>query len=230
MNWLELKAIHLSLVEFLPLLQGQAVLLMTDNTTAVSCLRRQGTLRSEPLMSLTRDILELALAHSVTLVPRHLPGRLNVLADQGSRTDPVSTEWSLDGGTFDWLCTKAGPFQVDLFATRFNCRLPVFVSPFPDPQASGVNALSIHWDLWDNIYMFPPTPILPEVVARLQDYRGGGVLVAPSHAQSSWYPLLLARARDHFPLPPTICLSQTTALGPVSHPNPFLFALHAWIL
>ena len=56
-NWLELKAV-LSLEHFLPRVRGQNVLLMTDNTTVVSCLRRQGSLRSDPLMSLTMEILE----------------------------------------------------------------------------------------------------------------------------------------------------------------------------
>ncbi|CAL4240633.1 unnamed protein product, partial [Meganyctiphanes norvegica] len=111
-NWLELEAIYLSLVEFLQLLKGQDVLIMTDNTTAVSCLRHQGSLRSGPLMSLTITILEFCLLHSITLVPKHLPGGLNVLADRGSRSDPITTEWSLDKETFGWLSSLAGPFQV----------------------------------------------------------------------------------------------------------------------
>ncbi|CAL4063487.1 unnamed protein product, partial [Meganyctiphanes norvegica] len=41
-NWLELMAVKNSLQEFVLLLQGQCVLLMSDNTTSVACLRRQG--------------------------------------------------------------------------------------------------------------------------------------------------------------------------------------------
>ena len=229
-NWLELKAIFLSLVHFLPRLQGSSVLLMTDNTTAVSCIRRQGSLRSDSLMALTKEILEFCHSHSIVLVPKHLCGRLNVFADQGSRPDPISTEWALDKETFQWLSSEVGPFQVDLFATRFNAHLPVFVSPFPDDLASGVNALSLHWDEWGSLYLFPPSPVLQEVVARLQHYRGQGVLIAPFFPQASWFPSLLLRSKGHFPLPRGHSLSQTTSRGLVFHPNVSLFKLHAWKL
>ena len=155
---------------------------------------------------------------------------MNVLADQGSRLEPVSTEWSLDAGTFDWLSSEVGPFQVDLFATRHNAHLPAFVSPFPDDLAVGVNALSLSWDEWDSLYLFPPAPVLPEVLARLRDFRGGGVLVAPFWPQAVWFPLLLRRSRNHFPLPSSHSLSQTTCRGIVFHPNHSVFRLHAWIL
>ena len=147
----------MSLERFLPRLQGRDVLVMTDNTTAVSCLRRQGSLRSEPLMSLTREILEFCFNHSIRIVTKHLPGRLNVLADQASRVEPVSTEWSLDDSTFGWLSREYGPFQVDLFATHLNAKLDAYVSPCPDKQACGINAFSLFWDRWDRVYLFPPT-------------------------------------------------------------------------
>ena len=115
---------------------------MTDNETAVSCIRRQGSLKSALLMSLTTKLFNFCLQHSITLVPKHLSGRLNVLADQDSRRTPISTEWSLDPTIFKWICSLQGPFQVDLFATRYNNKLSKFISPCPDPLASGINALS----------------------------------------------------------------------------------------
>ena len=57
------------------------------------------------------------------------------MADMGSRQETISTEWALDQQTFQWLELRAGPFQLDLFATHYNSQLPDFVSPFPDPQA-----------------------------------------------------------------------------------------------
>ena len=49
-NSLELRAILLSLRHFAPFLQGKAVMVMTDNTTAVACLLRQGSYQSNLLM------------------------------------------------------------------------------------------------------------------------------------------------------------------------------------
>ena len=174
-------------------------MILTDNTTAVSCIRRQGTLRSDPLMFLAKKILEFCFDHTITLVAKHLPGRLNVLADSRSRQAPISTEWSLDLVTFNFLWSNFGPFSVDLFANRENNKLKCFISPFPDPLSSGVNALSLHWEEWGSLYIFPPVSLMGEVVARLQRYHGKGILIAPSFALSGWFPQLLIRCPVHHP-------------------------------
>ena len=58
---------------------------------------------------------------------------------------------------------------MDLFATRFNNKLPHRVSLVPDPQAWAVDALSLSWEDLDP-YSFPPAAILGKVVEKLQDY------------------------------------------------------------
>ena len=229
-NWLELMAVFLSLQHFLPLLRGRCVQLLSDNTTAVACLLHQGTLRSDPLLDLSVEILEFCLLHSVVLVPKHLCGSLNVLADQASREGPVSTEWSLDPKTFAWLVARFGPFQVDLFATRENHQLPSYVSPCPDPEAAEVNAFSVPWDNWDSVYLFPPVAVLHQVSSLLIRFRGRGVLVAPLYARSGWLPNLLQRSPDPVPLPPGHMLSQKTREGLAFHKAPSQFHLHAWRL
>ena len=228
-NWLELKAVHLSLQHFLPLLAGNCVQLLSDNTTAVACLLHQGTLRSDALLDLSVEILEFCLLHSIVLVPKHLSGSLNVLADRASRSGPITTEWSLDSETFAWLDSNFGPFQVDLLATRENHQLPSYVSPCPDPEATEVNAFSIPWDRWESVYLFPPVPQLPRV-SSLLGYRGRGVLIAPLYARSGWLPNLLQRSPDPVPLPPGHSLSQWTKTGLTLHKHPSQFHLHAWKL
>lgn len=229
-NWLELMAIKKSLKHFVHLLRGRSVLLMSDNSTSVACIQRQGTYRSADLMSLSRDILMFCQRRSITLVPRHLSGDLNVLADLMSREGPTGTEWSLDSHTFLWLSRLVGPLQVDLFATRYNAQLQDFVSPFPDPLAVGVDAFSLNWNAWDCVYLFPPVKLLHRVVPLLTRFQGRGVLVAPMYSPSSWFPALRERCPDPVPLPDSLVLSQTTSQGLVSHPNPAVYMLHAWRL
>ena len=54
---------------------------------------------------------------------------------------------------------QVAPAQIDLFAMRFNNKLPLFVSPVPDPLATAVDTLSMPW--WDlKAYTFPPSAIL----------------------------------------------------------------------
>ena len=117
-NWKELKAIELSLRHFLNIVKGKSVLVRTDNTTAVSCILNQGTLRSTPLLLLSKVLLEFCQLHAITLIPKHPPGGLNVLADQGSRQYPILTEWSINQRTFDYILDRNGPLKLDVFATR----------------------------------------------------------------------------------------------------------------
>ena len=77
---------------------------------------------------------------------------MNVIADKLSRLgQTIQTEFSLHPEVFQWHQP-----QVDLFATRFNNKLPQFVSPVPDPQAWAVDALSLSWEVLDP-YAFQPS-------------------------------------------------------------------------
>ena len=53
---------------------------------------------------------------------------------------------------------------------RFNNKLPLFVSPVPDPLATAVDALSLSWEDLD-AYAFPPAAFLGKVVEKLQDMK-----------------------------------------------------------
>ena len=60
---------------------------------------------------------------------RHIPGRLNVVADKLSRLgQTIQTEWSLLPEVFQTICSKWHQPQIDLFATRFNNKLPLYVT------------------------------------------------------------------------------------------------------
>ena len=59
------------------------------------------------------------------------------------------------------LVFQVGPApKVDLFATRFNYKLPKFVSPVPDPTAWAVDALSLQLDHLEG-YAFHPVSLIP---------------------------------------------------------------------
>ena len=76
---------------------------------------------------------------------RHLPGVLNVEADAASREFNVRTEWMLRKDVFrDITCRFYLP-QIDLFASRLNHQVPLYVSLLPDPGASAVDAFLLDW-------------------------------------------------------------------------------------
>ena len=180
-NWKEIKAIYYTVLFCRDSLSGRAIRVLTDSMVAVYCLKRMGSLRSPTLSSLLRELLLLCHDHSIVLVPAHIEGSLNVLADQGSRIGPFKTEWCLDPDSFSWIFQQfpCCP-EVDLFATRANSRFPAFVSAYPDPKAVFWDARSQDWnDFFKCIYAFPPPEFLPQVIHRIVQFSGTGILVAP---------------------------------------------------
>ena len=72
-----------------------------------------------------------------------------------------------------------GQPHIDLFATSKTARLPTYVSPLPDLAVWRTDALSFPWtDLW--AYLFPPFPLIPEVLQRTQASNCHAILVAPT--------------------------------------------------
>ena len=146
-NYLELKAVFLALKEFQDLCANKIVLVATDNTTVVAYINKEGGMRSGPLCALLWRILTWCSQRQVTLQARHIPGHLNVIADKLSRLgQTIQTEWSLLPEIFQRICHTWHQPQIDLFATRFNHKLPQFVSPVPDSLAVAVDALTLSWE------------------------------------------------------------------------------------
>ena len=187
-NFLELKAVLLALKRFQHLVQGKVVLIATDNTTVVAYINKEGGMRSGSLCALLWRLLCWCSLNQIVLKARHIPGRLNVIADKLSRQRQViQTEWSLHQETFDLLCQTWHYPRVDMFATRYNCKLVQFVSPIPDPKAWSVDALTLSWEDLD-MYLFPPVSLMGKVVSKLSDhwYRRA-ILIAPGWPNMPWF-------------------------------------------
>ena len=71
------------------LCKGQIVLVATDNTTVVSYINKQGGMRSDSLCAVLWRLLSWCHHRGITLRARHIPGRLNVIADKLSRHNQV---------------------------------------------------------------------------------------------------------------------------------------------
>ena len=186
MNYLELKAVFLALREFQDLCTDKIVLIATDNTTVVSYINKEGGMRSGPLCALLWRILTWRTRKQVTLKARHIPGRLNVVADKLSRLGQIiQMEWSLLPEVFQTICSRWHRPQIDLFATKFYSKLPLFVSPVPDSLATAVDALSLPWDDLD-AYAFPPVAILGKVVKLLDSPCKRVILITEAKHALVW--------------------------------------------
>ena len=74
----------------------------------------------------------------------HIPGKFNILADRLSRLDrPLKTEWALDQSVANSIFQMLNYPNVELFATRFNHKLPLYVSPVADNHVLAMDASSV---------------------------------------------------------------------------------------
>ena len=227
-NVLELRAVLLALEGFAHLISGQSVLLLADNTTSVSYLRKQGGLRSFDLYDLTRQVYHLTERLGVNLVVRHIPSKRNVLADALSRSRPLATEWRLNPRVFQLLQSLV-PLSIDLFATRLNNQLPVFVCPFPDPEAVDTDALSIQWTFQNVMYAFPPPVLLPAVLSKIRlDQVPLVLVIAPLAPRQAWSVDILELSITNALRLPLVPRMLTQAHW--SHEDPVILHLHAWML
>ena len=115
---LELQAIWLGLKAFSQRVENARVALMSYNTSAVAYLRNQGGKYFQMNDLATYSLW--AEKRGMKLVPHHLPGHLNVLADiMSQRGQILKTEWNLHqtgffvpGADHSWICSPWGETQI----------------------------------------------------------------------------------------------------------------------
>ena len=178
-NILELKVVSLALQSFKDQCQNQTVLVAMDNSTVVAYINKQGETHLVEMCALLWKIMTWCHHYQITLKARHIPGCLNVMANLLSRSNQVqSTEWSLHPQVFHQICQKWFTPHVDLFATHQNHKLPLYVSPIPDPNAWDIDALNINWTSL-TAYAYPPTALLHRLIQKIRQCNCLIIVIAP---------------------------------------------------
>ena len=146
-NILEIMAIRFTLKKAIRYIHHSSVMISTDNTMVISYIKKQGGTHSPNLCVEVWEILHWCLEHDVVIRVRHIPCKVSILADRLSRMDkPLKTEWALDQSIANSIFQMLNYPNVDLFATRFNHKLPLYISPVPDNHALAIDALSLNWN------------------------------------------------------------------------------------
>ena len=193
-------------------------------------INKQGGTHSAEMCALLWKIMTWCHHYHITLKARHIPDCRNVMADLLSRSNQVqSTKWSLHPQVFRQICQKWFTPHVDLFATHLNHKLPLYVSPIPDPKAWDIDALNINWTGL-TAYAYPPSALLHRVIQKIRQCHCLTILIAPGWPGMPWFWDLVQLSTEiplQLPVSTTL-LKQSHSY--VFHSNPQHLNLHAWCL
>lgn len=181
-NILELKAICFSLNCFARDLRNCSILIRTDNTTALACVNRMGSIQHKSLNDLSRKIWKFCENRNLWIFASYIPSSNNSEADRASRVLRSDTEWSLNNKIFDSIVEKFGAPDIDMFATYLNNKCDRYVSWYKDPAAEAVDGTF-------TFYAFPPFALLLTTLQKIATDKATGILVVPYWKSQSWYPL-----------------------------------------
>ena len=186
-NVLELKAILFGLMSLENETNNCHLKIESDNTTAVYAVNKFGTSKSKPCDDMAKQIWAWAIHKNIWLSATHIPGILNVQADEESRKQETFTEWKLNPNLFNYICTKLKFIpDIDLFATRINTQLKTFFSYRPDPECIAVDAFLMNWDSL-KFWAFPPFACIPKVLQKIYLDKAQGILIVPDWPSQPWY-------------------------------------------
>jgi hypothetical protein len=186
-NTLETIAAALGLKFALNDVSGKHVRLRSDNTTAVSVIKKQGDTKCEERNYWVQQLWRFMQYKNMWLSVTHIPGVLNVEADKESRYFQEAAEWGLRQHLVDEIERRWGLPQIDLFATNRNAIVERYASWGPDPEAEIIDCFQENWNKFDSVYCFPPTPLVGRVIQKLMLDRCRGILVLPFWPGASWY-------------------------------------------
>ena len=203
-NAKELKAAFLGLQSLGKDLSGKHVQIQSDNVTTVAYIRNMGGIRSLLCDSIASELWAWCIERKVWVSATHIPGKLNIEADQESRTQDLDTEWELNAEVFHSVVELWGLPEVDLFASRINHKIDCYVSWRPDPSAIHIDAFTMSWE---NLYafIFPPFSVIARVLQKMVQDKAEAVVILPIWPTAAWfshlpflltdYPVVLPRMR-----------------------------------
>ncbi len=175
-NCLELRAVFLALMYFLPILGGHRIIVRTDNMAVVSHINPgQACAPSSPWSQYK----------FLSLRAVHVPRILNLAADFLSRQKLRPGEWMLNHQTVSQIWDLFGKAEVDLFASQESSQCLLWFS-LSSPTTLGIDAFA---HPWPNVmlYMFLPIKLIPAVLCRVKMSSARLLLIAPFWPSQTWF-------------------------------------------
>jgi hypothetical protein len=188
----EVQGALLGLQAFSGELEGQRVVLMSDNKGQVSVFNQ---MRNGALAPWVAEALWFCLEHQIDIhraswIPAREMVRRGV--DGLSRMVDVN-DWTLKPQLWQIISAWAPGLQVDRFADSLNAKLPRWNSRFREPGGEAVDSLVQDWRGVRN-YACPPLSMIGRVIDLVRCQRACSVLVVPVWVGQVWWPMLTRMA------------------------------------
>ncbi|KAA6388217.1 MAG: putative reverse transcriptase [Streblomastix strix] len=187
-NAKEIKAIYYGLLRFEQVfkkMQNQAVLIRSDNTTAVYDIRKWKA--KESLTERIKQVFYLVKRLKLQITTIHIPGKLNSTTDSLSRLCR-SGDYSLKDGMIQTICKTWNYMpQIGIFATQYNKLINNYATVnLNDLGTRFHNAFNYKWSKV-KLYIHPPIPVLNRVLQKMKQDKAQGIVIAPIWPGQSWY-------------------------------------------
>lgn len=187
---------------YLPTIHSRHVLIISDNTSAIYYINKQGGTKSTALSMEVVNLWDWRVAHKILLSAAYLPRTQNMIADSLSRRFVANHKWELHNTVVSNIFNQWGTPTKDFFFA--SCVTPsssgAICAPFVviGPHSQG-SALVLHW--LDQInYASLPLLLLPHVLHEIKRERATVILIAPFCPRQFWFTSLLCMSAHPLPI------------------------------
>ena len=193
------KTLQMLINEFPTQIQGKQVICNIDNQVLKAVLERKGTSQNLALNQVGKQIFWLQQIGKFHITLNYVKSENNV-ADRFTRDSP-GLEATLSTHAFQQLWERWGPFQWDLMASESNVQRDLkgnklnFFSRYYDQLSKGVDIFVQDLTFLQQMYCFPPVPLIGKLLKHFQAQKIKCVLVLPS-INSYWVNLVSDYIQD----------------------------------
>ena len=175
-NILELLAIYIAIRSYCKSNAYKHDRIISGNTTAISYVNNVEGIKSYSCNQVAFYIWQYCISKNMWISAAFIPKKRT--ADYKSWNFKDNTEWQLKSTIFSQIVKilYCNP-DIDLFASYLNRQIDKYVPWQPDQYSFAVDAFSISWSAYTNVYAFPPFSLVGPVLTKLRQDKATGIIV-----------------------------------------------------
>ena len=185
-TWRELESVYRFVHSSVDSLEGQTVLVNTDNKN-VCCILQVGS-KKPYLQDIALNVSSLCKENHITLMPKWIPRSKNLEADFLSRCSD-SDDWSVLDFVFSTAEARWGNHTFDRFACDYNTKCKLFNSRHWCPGTISIDAFAQVWK-GENNWLVPPPRLITRCIRKVLKEECTCTIIIPQWRSAPFWPLL----------------------------------------